>query len=169
MLRHWSESRARPTSAGLRSQRVTADVPSTTRPPMRPRRVIDRRQVSRARAHLGVSERRHGEVWIARSRPEAQGRAAVAVTATFPCPVDKSGSFNVKLGQKVSAGRFAAGSGGVYGPCAGDSTTVTVTVIPTGSLAFKVGAAEVTGSLFACDPSFSCFSFEFAQEVRIHN
>jgi hypothetical protein len=95
--------------------------------------------------------------------------AAVAVTATFPCPVDKSGSFNVKLGQKVSAGQFAAGSGGVYGPCAGDSTTVTVTVIPTGSLAFKVGAAEVTGSLFACDPSFSCFSFEFAQEVRIHN
>jgi hypothetical protein len=95
--------------------------------------------------------------------------AAVAVTATFPCPVGKTGSFNLTLGQKVSAGQYAAGSGGVYGPCTGDDMTVTVTVIPTGSLAFKVGAAEAKGNLFACDQNFSCVSFDFTQEVRIHN
>ena len=95
--------------------------------------------------------------------------AAVAVTTTFPCPAGSSGTFTVNLGQKVSAGQYAAGRGSLYSTCVGDVTTATVTVIPTGGLAFKVGSAEVSGSLFVCDPSFSCFSFDFVQEVRIHN
>jgi hypothetical protein len=107
---------------------------------------------------------------VADARLLAKG-AAVAVTMTFSCPAGFTGSVGMDLRQKVSSGQIATGTASTYTTCAGDGATTIVTALPTGTLAFKVGVAEATGSLFMCEPNnfFNCVSAHFTQEVRIHN